>query len=112
MGLRNYLLGSKRTDLGHILKNVVYLELFRRGYEVFVGKNGDTEIDFIAVNAGDEEYYQVAYTVMDDTTLERELRPLESLRNHNAKFLLTMDYETVSHNGIKQLNVLEWLVNK
>ena len=59
-----------------------------------------------------EEYYQVAYTVIDDATLERELRPLESLKNHNAKFLLTMDYETVSHNGIKQLNVLEWLLDK
>ena len=111
-GLRNFLLGAKRTDRGHILENIVYLELIRRGYEVYVGKNDDAEIDFIAVSSGYEEYYQVAYTVIDDATLERELRPLESLKNHNAKFLLTMDYETVSHNGIKQLNVLEWLLDK
>ncbi len=111
MGLRYYLLGTKRADLGHILENVVYLELLRRGYEVYIGKVGNAEIDFIAIGEEGEEYYQVALTVMEESTLERELAPLESIRDHNPKYLLTMDFTPLtSHNGIKQWNVLEWLM--
>ncbi len=111
MGLRYYLLGTKRADLGHILENVVYLELLRRGYEVYIGKAGNAEIDFIAIGEEGEEYYQVALTVMEESTLERELAPLESIRDHNPKYLLTMDFTPLtSHNGIKQWNVLEWLM--
>ena len=111
MGLRYYLLGTKRADLGHILENVVYFELLRRGYEVYIGKVGNAEIDFIAIGEEGEEYYQVALTVMEESTLERELAPLESIRDHNPKYLLTMDFTPLtSHNGIKQWNVLEWLM--
>lgn len=111
LGLRYYLLGTKRADLGHILENVVYLELLRRGYEVYIGKVGNAEIDFIAIGEEGEEYYQVALTVMEESTLERELAPLESIRDHNPKYLLTMDFTPLtSHNGIKQWNVLEWLM--
>lgn len=111
MGLRYYLLGTKRADLGHILENVVYLELLRRGYEVYIGKVGNEEIDFIAIGEEGEEYYQVALTVLEESTLERELAPLESIRDHNPKYLLTMDFTPLtSHNGIKQWNVLEWLM--
>lgn len=111
MGLRYYLLGTKRADLGHILENVVYLELLRRGYEVYIGKVGNAEIDFIAIGEEGEEYYQVALTVMEESTLERELAPLERIRDHNPKYLLTMDFTPLtSHNGIKQWNVLEWLM--
>ena len=111
MGLRYYLLGTKRADLGHILENVVYLELLRRGYEVYIGKVGNAEIDFIAIGEEGEEYYQVALTVMEESTLERELAPLESIRDHNPKYLLTMDFTPLtSHNGIKQWNVLEWVM--
>ena len=111
IGLRYYLLGTKRADLGHILENVVYLELLRRGYEVYIGKVGNAEIDFIAIGEEGEEYYQVALTVMEESTLERELAPLESIRDHNPKYLLTMDFTPLtSHNGIKQWNVLEWLM--
>ena len=111
MGLRYYLLGTKRADLGHILENVVYLELLRRGYEVYIGKVGNAEVDFIAIGEEGEEYYQVALTVMEESTLERELAPLESIRDHNPKYLLTMDFTPLtSHNGIKQWNVLEWLM--
>ena len=111
MGLRYYLLGTKRADLGHILENVVYLELLRRGYEVYIGKAGNAEIDFIAIGEEGEEYYQVALTVLEESTLERELAPLESIRDHNPKYLLTMDFTPLtSHNGIKQWNVLEWLM--
>lgn len=111
IGLRYYLLGTKHTNVGHILENIVYLELLRRGYEVYVGKVGEGEIDFIAVNGEGETYYQVAQTVMEENTLKRELASLEAIKDHNPKYLLTMDYTPVtSYNGIKQLNVLEWLV--
>ncbi|MCQ4983424.1 MULTISPECIES: ATP-binding protein [Lachnospiraceae] len=114
MGLRYYLLGSRNMDLGHILENIVYLELLRRGYEVYVGKVGSAEIDFIAIGETGEEYYQVAQTVVsaDGKVLERELASLEAVKDHNPKYLLTMDFvPPISHNGIKQLNVLEWLLN-
>ena len=111
VGLRYYLLGSKKADRGHILENVVYLELLRRGYEVHIGKVGSTEVDFIAIGEEGEEYYQVAYSVQDDATLERELKPLESISDHNPKYLLTMDADPfTSHNGIRQINALDWLL--
>jgi len=113
IGLRYALLGTKKADMGHILENIVFLELLRRGYEVHIGKVGRTEVDFIAIGDEGEEYYQVAYTVVDTdgATLRRELAPLESISDHNPKFLLTMDNTPVSsHNGIKQINVLDWLL--
>lgn len=112
-GLRFYLLGSKKVDEGHILENIVYLELLRRGYEVYVGKYDDREVDFIAINEKGEEYYQVAYTVREENTLKRELASLENINDHNPKYLLTMDFTPyTSHNGIKQINVLDWLLDK
>ena len=114
IGLRYYLLGSKQVDAGHILENVVYLELLRRGYEVHIGKVGSAEVDFIAIGDYGEEYYQVAYTVndADGKTLTRELAPLERIRDHNPKYLITMDFVPLtSHNGIKQINALEWLLH-
>ena len=113
IGLRYFLLGSKKADEGHILENIVYLELLRRGYEVYIGKVNEGEVDFIAVNEKGEEYYQVAYTVREEKTLERELSCLESIKDHNPKYLLTMDVTPyTSHNGIKQINVLNWLLGR
>jgi len=115
IGLRYALLGTKKADMGHILENIVFLELARRGYEIYIGKVGKAEVDFVAIGDGGEEYYQVAYTVIDHdgATLRRELTPLESIRDHNPKYLLTMDNTPVtSHNGVKQINVLDWLLNK
>lgn len=115
VGLRYYMLGTKPGDFGHILENIIYLELVRRGNEVYVGKANDTEIDFIAIHKGEKAYYQVAYTVMDldgnTRILQRELRPLQLCKDNNQKFLLTMDnVPPVSHDGIKQLYVLDWLL--
>lgn len=113
IGLRYHVLGAKKADLGHILENIVYLELLRRGYEVYVGKVGTAEVDFIAIGEEGEEYYQVAYTVIDadGKTLERELAPLNSIADHNPKYLLTMDYSPmISHNGIRQIYALDWLL--
>ena len=111
MGLRYYLLGDRNADVGYILENIVYLELIRRGYQVYIGKIGEYEVDFIASNDQQLEYYQVAATVRDKKTLERELRSLEEIKDHNPKFLITLDDDPpVSHNGIKQINVLDFLL--
>lgn len=113
IGLRFALLGSKPADMGHILENIVYLELRRRGYEVYIGKIKDAEVDFIAINEKGTEYYQVAYSVIDEKTLARELASLNNINDHNPKYLLTMDYTPyTSHNGIKQINALDWLLDK
>lgn len=113
IGLRYNALGTKKADDGHILENIIYLELLRRGYEVYIGKVGTAEVDFIAIGPEGEEYYQVAYTVTDadGSTLARELAPLNAINDHNPKYLLTMDYgPLVSHNGIRQVNALDWLL--
>jgi hypothetical protein len=112
VGLRYYLLGTRNVDQGHILENVVYLELLRRGYKVYVGKNAATEVDFVAQDfEGNLEYYQVSWTVRDAKTLERELAPLDTISDHNPKYLLTMDNDPpASHNGIRQKFVLDWLL--
>ena len=110
-GLRYYLLGNKGADSGHILENIVYLELLRRGNRVYIGKVAEKEVDFIAEGPGGIEYYQVAETLRGKETLARELAPLNAIPDHNPKFLLTRDYEPdTSHKGIKQLNALEWLL--
>ncbi|WP_370784850.1 ATP-binding protein [Faecalibacillus intestinalis] len=91
IGMRYILLGSKMMDTGHILENVVYLELLRRGYDVYVGKIDNYEVDFVAQNHKGTIYYQVALTVRDEKTLQRELRPLQAIRDHYPKVILTMD---------------------
>jgi len=111
VAFRYLLLGDKKQDYGHILENVVYLELLRRGYQVFVGKSGNQEVDFVAFKGADLEYYQVALSVLDENTLKRELGPLENINDHNPKYLITMDpLPITSHNGIKQIYVLDWLL--
>ncbi len=111
LGLRYFILGRKEQGRGHILENVVYLELLRRGYDVYVGKTDEYEVDFVAINSKGIEYYQVAETVRDKATLEREIRALDMIRDHYPKCLLTMDLDPeVSYNGIRKINVLDWLV--
>ena len=111
--MRYAILGRKNLDLGHMLENVVYLELLRRGYKVYIGKLGENEIDFVAENKEGKEYYQVAYTVREESTLERELSPLQKINDHYPKYILTMDLDpVVDYEGIKKLNVLDWLIKK
>mgnify|MGYP000946764719 FL=1 len=109
---RKFLLSRTDSDRGHILENIVYLELVRRGYRVYVGHLQNGEIDFVAKKPHRLEYYQVSYTVMADTTLQRELSPMEQLDDNYPKYLLTMDvlHKTDNHNGIVQKNVLDWLL--
>ena len=112
-GLRYYLLGgTAKTDAGHILENVVYLELLRRGYKTTIGKIGGREIDFVAQKPGGQiEYYQVAQSVMDESTLARELEPLETIKDNYPKILLTRDHDHNNYKGIRHINVLEWLLD-
>lgn len=114
IGLRYYALGTRNADQGHILENIVYLELLRRGYDVYVGVIGNKEVDFVAQDHdGNIEYYQVSLTVRDKATLKRELASLDSIADHNPKYLLTMDNDPpVSYNGIRQKYVLDWLLEK
>lgn len=102
--------GRRNIDSGHILENIVYLELIRRGYKVYIGKIGEKEVDFVAENKEGFTYFQVAYTTRDEKTLERELGSLQSINNHYPKFILTMDVDPiVDYDGIKKINVLDWL---
>jgi predicted AAA+ superfamily ATPase len=110
-GLRYFLLGSRIGDEGRVLENVVFLELFRRGFEVSYGKIDNVEVDFVAIKEGNPVYFQVALTVREQSTLERELRPLDSIRDHNPKYLLTLDDDPPAvHNGIRRINALDWLL--
>lgn len=111
--MRYAILGRKNIDAGHILENVIYLELLRRGYKVYIGKSGDKEVDFACENKDGFTYYQVALTVRDEKTLERELSALQSINDHYPKFILTMDMDPdADFNGIKKINAIEWLLNK
>lgn len=109
--MRYSILGRRNIDAGHILENIVYLELKRRGYKVYIGKTGEKEIDFVAENKEGFTYFQVAYTTREKSTLERELAPLQDINDHYPKYILTMDIDPIAdYNGIKKINVLDWLL--
>jgi hypothetical protein len=112
LGFKRAIQGSEGTDYGHNLENVVYLELMRRSDRLYMGKSGGREVDFVQIDKdGYKNYYQVAWTAMDGETLERELAPLNAIRDSNAKYLLTMDVHSGdSYNGIRKLNVIDWLM--
>ena len=111
IGFRFMLFGSKQMDAGHILENVVYLELLRRGYDVYVGKVDEFEVDFVAQDSKGTTYFQVALSVRDEKTIERELRPLQAIKDHYPKVILTMDDDPeVHYDGIRRINARDWLL--
>ena len=110
VGLRRLLLGDKNSDIGHILENIVYLELIRKGYSVNIGKVGDLEVDFIAETEDDRIYYQVAASVLDPNTFAREIAPLQKIPDHYSKYIISMDEFPMSENGIKQINIIDFLL--
>ena len=114
IGLRNCLVKGSESDIGHILENVVFLELKRRGYDIYIGQLDENEIDFAAVNGDDISYYQVSATTLDESTLKRELAPFKKVGDNYPKYLLTLDevFGNADYNGIKKKNVLDWLLDK
>ena len=113
LGLRTYLLGrNNNKDLGHILENIIFLELKRKGYRVYIGKNDDAEVDFVVETEDEYIYIQVALSVREEQTLQRELKSLASIANHYKKYLITLDYDTNNYNGIKQISAIDFLLGK
>lgn len=112
-GLLNILIGKERSaDRGHILENIVFLELIRRGNKIWTGTSRNNEVDFVCkTKTGDIEYYQVAWLISDENTKEREFRSLECIKDNFPKYVLSTDSFTESRNGIKHLNVFQWLLN-
>lgn len=109
-GLRNMILGTRGRDIGHQIENIVFLELLRRGYTINIGKSGrGTEVDFVAVRDKQTAYYQVSATVLDESTLKRELEPLKQIKDNYPKYLITLDDFASDHDGITQINMIEWL---
>jgi len=100
-------------DLGHKLENVVYFELLRRGGEVYAGRTDAGEVDFVVMkHNGEREYYQVAYTANDEKTLNRELSSLRKIKDTYPKYLLTTDFDSANIDGIRKINVIDWLLGK
>ena len=111
LGFRSLLLGYRDTDRGHLLENIVYLALRRRGYRVYVGKNGEYEVDFVAETPHERIYIQVTETLLSEETRERELRPLRSIKDHHPKIVLSLDRDfNDSYEGIRSVNVMDWLL--
>lgn len=111
IGLRNYLLGLRDFDTGHVLENIVYFELLRRGYDTAIGKVGNVEVDFVATKADEKMYYQVTQTMASEQTKERELRPMMQIRDNYEKVVLTMDrIFPGSADGVKIINLIDWLL--
>jgi predicted AAA+ superfamily ATPase len=113
LGLRYALLGKElAADAGHLLENIIFLELQRRNSQIWIGKVDNLEVDFVVRDKnGYTKYIQVAYTVKEQKTLERELAPFAKISDFNERLLITMDYEAGSHNGVKQINAIDWLLN-
>lgn len=112
-GIRNIILGFRNIDEGHLLENIVYLELLRRGYRVNIGKTNDYEVDFVAENPNNIKYYQVVQTLKDEKVKQRELRSLECIDDNYEKTILTMDKSiNTDYNGIKVINIIDWLINE
>ena len=114
LGLRQMILGNRNIDMGHILENIIYLELLRRKGNVYVGQFDKNEIDFVVINSNEIEYYQVALTVLDENTLKRELDAFKNIKDNYPKYLITLDDVMVNtdYDGIKVVNALEWLLGE
>lgn len=111
-GIRNVILGFRNTDFGHLIENIVYFELLRRGYEVTIGKTDSLEVDFIAMNSNDKKYFQVTYSMLDNSVKNRELNVLRSINDNYEKTILTMDkiYNNTSEEGIKIKYLVDFLM--
>jgi predicted AAA+ superfamily ATPase len=115
VALRNALVKGKESDAGHILENIVFLELLRRGDDIYVGQMSENyEVDFVAIGSKEISYYQVAATALDEETLKRELAPLRKITDNYPKYLLTLDdaFPNANYDGIVKKNAVDWLLNE
>ncbi|MEG0804781.1 MAG: DUF4143 domain-containing protein [Lachnospiraceae bacterium] len=113
LGLRNHILPRKRYDLGFSIENIVYFELLRRGYKTNIGKLDQMEIDFVAQKSGELIYIQVTADMTNEDTFNREIKPLQTIKDNYEKIILTLDKFTMgNYDGIKVINVLKWLVSE
>lgn len=112
IGMRNILIRNKESDIGHIIENLAYLELMRRGYDVYVGDIDKGEVDFVAIKNNQTEYYQISATTLNPDKLARELAPLQSVQDNYPKYLLTLDelFGEANYNGIQKKNLIKWLL--
>lgn len=113
-GVRNIMLGFRNSDFGHVIENIVYFELIRRGYDVAIGKNDTSEIDFVVTNSNDKKYYQVTYTMLDEDVKKREITPLKNIKDNYEKIILTMDrlYSNTTEDGIKIKYLIDFLLEE
>ena len=113
-GVRNIMLGFRNSDFGHVIENIVYFELIRRGYDVAIGKNDTSEIDFVVTNSNDKKYYQVTYTMLDEDVKKREIMPLKNIKDNYEKIVLTMDrlYSNTTEDGIKIKYLIDFLLEE
>lgn len=113
-GLRNTMLGNRgNRDVGHTLENVIYLELLRRGFQVYIGKIDNLEVDFVAENKEGRNYVQVCASVRDETTLKRELKSLQRIQDNYPKCIITLDNDPAGDfEGIRKINALEYLLGR
>jgi len=110
LGIRTTVLGYKENDISQMLENIVFLELRRRGYEVYIGKIGDYEVDFVAMKNGERSYFQVSYSILDEVTAKREYRSLEMIDDNYDKYILTMDtLDIKGKKGIGWMNIIDFL---
>ncbi len=110
-GLRRHLIKKKEIDLGFLLENIVYFELVRRGYKVYIGKSGTSKIDFVALKNDITEYYQISASLLDQTTFNREMKPLKQIKDNYKKTILTLDRFTLgNYEGIEVINIIDWLL--
>ncbi len=111
LGLRNHILAKQKYDIGFTLENIVFLELYRRGYRINVGKIGTSEVDFIAFKNNAFEYYQVTSTMLDENVFNREITPLRNIKDNYKKFIITSDYIGLgNYEGIEVINIIDWLL--
>lgn len=111
-GLRRHLIRKKESDIGYLLENIVYFELIRRGYKIYIGKSGTNEIDFVAIKNDITEYYQVSASLLDESTFLREIKPLKTIKDNYKKIILTLDKFTIgNYDGIEVVNAIDWLLS-
>ena len=111
-GIRQAIYGNNERDVNQILENIIFMELQRRGYQIYVGKNGVQEVDFVAKKPDEKIYIQVSYLLASEDTIEREFTPLETIPDNFPKYVVTMDEITRSRNGIKHINIRDFLLQK